>query len=381
MSFAEKIINDNFIWDAVMTAISGRRRKNSNTNFVNICCPMCVLRGEKRPDTKFRCGIKNNQPGVGISCYNCNFKTRQVVGARLADNIRDFLIAVGMSEMDVKRLSYRSSQVASLVQSSPEAQAIANIEMTLQFPTKSLPEGAESFDALAARGCTDQDFLDAVDYILGRGEELLDSEYYWTKEPRKSVGGVMVPMSRRLIIPFYFQGNIVGWTARAIDKEVKPRYLTESPSDYLYNADSMYKNKRKYILVVEGVLDANAIDGVSTMGSHLNERQAMWINSFGKQVILVPDRDKNGLDMINIALKYGWYVAFPALTAQHATRNWWDPDVKDCAKALEKYGRLYTLTSVLKSASNHAMEINMKKKWLCDPEIEKKTSAKALESF
>jgi hypothetical protein len=364
MSYAEKIISDDFVWNAVMDGISHLRKRRSNTHFVNICCPMCVLRGEKRPDTKFRCGIKNNQPGVGINCYNCGFRTKQNIGQPLANNVKEFLSAVGMADIEIKRLAHRALQIASLVQSSPEAQALANIEMVMQFPARALPPQTKSIDVWAAQNCTDPDFIDAVNYLFSRGSEMIETAtFYWTPW-RNPVSSLDKNLNRRIIIPYLYQGQIVGYSARAIDRDSRTRYYNDYPQDYLFNADMMADRKRRFIILVEGAFDALAVDGVGTLGARLNDKQAMWINSYGKEVILVPDRDKDGDRMIDTALKYGWKVAFPALGGSSATRNWWSSDVKDCAKAAELYGRFYTLTSVLKSATGNAMEINMKRKLL-----------------
>ena len=136
------------------------------------------------------------------------------------------------------------------------------------------------------------------------------------------------------------------------------------PKEYVFNNHVMMDRARKFIIVVEGVIDALAIDGISTMGARLTDRQASWIESFGKTIILVPDRDKAGTDMIDLAQKRGWHIAFPALSEAMSSRNWWDTKCKDSADAVLRYGRLYTLTSILKTATTSEREIAVKKKIL-----------------
>ena len=43
-----------------------------------------------------------------------------------------------------------------------------------------------------------------------------DTEYYWSP----SLG-----YRDRLIIPFYYENRIVGWTARTVTSDKKPKYL------------------------------------------------------------------------------------------------------------------------------------------------------------
>lgn len=356
MSYASTLINDDFVWSAIMSAIGGRRRKNSGTRFINICCPMCVGRGES-PDKRYRCGVKNDK-GIGIYCYNCGFKTRWKPGQLLTRNIKDFLITLGMDDIDVKRLSHRAFVLSTMIQSSPHAQALADIDLVMKFPNRPMPKGAQSFEAWADKGCTDPRFLAVADYLFSRGQAIAAaSTYYWTPEAGEH------ELDQRVIVPFYHEGNLVGWTARHVG-ETKKRYHSEVASDYLFNNSIMYDRDIAFIVLVEGVFDALAVDGVGTMGARLNERQIAWLESFGKQIILVPDRDDEGQRLIDIALKRGWMVAFPALSKDTASGNWWEPDVKDSAEAVRRYGRLYTLTSIIKSATDNPMAISMKRKLL-----------------
>ena len=113
----------------------------------------------------------------------------------------------------------------------------------------------------------------------------------------------------------------------------------------------MYKD-RKFIILVEGQFDALAIDGVSTQGAKLSDQQAYWINDQRKQVIVVPDRDKAGQLMIDLALKHNWMVSIPE----------WDDDVKDANDAVLTYGRLYTVRSIIDNATDNKLRINLARK-------------------
>jgi hypothetical protein len=87
------------------------------------------------------------------------------------------------------------------------------------------------------------------------------------------------------------------------------------------------------------------------LGDHLSLDQCQWLNNTGKKIIVLPDREKEGGALVDIALRENWFVSFPP----------WDTDVKDAADASKKYGKLYTLWSVLDSRTNNKLNINIRR--------------------
>jgi hypothetical protein len=67
--------------------------------------------------------------------------------------------------------------------------------------------------------------------------------------------------------------------------------------------------------------------------------------------------DKDGDDLIEIAIKHRWAVAFP---------NWGRNDhgkpVKDAGEAAEIYGDLLTIKSIIDSRETDAQDIRIKRK-------------------
>ena len=108
----------------------------------------------------------------------------------------------------------------------------------------------------------------------------------------------------------------------------------------------------KFVIVTEGPFDAIAVSGVSILGSEINDTQRELIDGLGRQVIVVPDRDAPGEKLINQAIEFGWSVAFPD----------WDKTVGDVADAVLKYGRLFTLQSILKTTESSKLKIDLKRK-------------------
>jgi hypothetical protein len=239
----------------------------------------------------------------------------------------------------VQKLNLHAEVLRRLVDHSTIAQS-PGLALVPTFPTLSLPAGARSLQAWADDGQTHPDFLACIAYVLQRGDFLVAATtYYWTP----------LAFSRRVIVPCYHEGRLVGWVARAVDADTSVKYLKEIPSNFLFNTALLNNDDRAYVFIVEGVFDALAIDGVSALGASLNDHQINWIKQSGKTPIVVPDRDAAGRRLIDIALAQQWAVAAPA----YGGRHWWHPEVKDAAEAVQRYGRLYTLRSIIETAERH----------------------------
>lgn len=349
-SFAEKIINDDFLWQVIVDHLPAKR-KVSSKNFININCPVCASRGESA-DRRQRCGIRNNHPGVGIHCFNCGFRSKWEPGQLVSRQMREFLCELGVPSDEVMRINHKALRYRDMISSSEKAIELLPASAIPSFPQKPSPHGAKTFDAWADEGCENVDFLEVADYVFSRGDEIARNTFYWT--PSKERG-----LNRRVIIPTMHEGRIVGWIARSIDQG-KMRYLSEAPPDFLFNAPALTKPNRKYVVLVEGVFDALAIDGVASLGAKLSPVQAAWLKSSGRQVIVLPDIDKRGRDMIDIAVKHGWSVSFPRVSL--GSDNLWDEDIKDAADAVKRYGRLYAIWSIIESMTSHRHKIDMFRK-------------------
>ena len=158
-------------------------------------------------------------------------------------------------------------------------------------------------------------------------------------------------VDKRLLIPFYWRGDVVGFTGRMFEQSDKVKYYTDVQPGYVFNMDAQDWT-RKFVIVTEGPFDAITISGVSILGSEINDTQRELIHALGRQVIVVPDRDAPGEKLINQAIEFGWSVAFPE----------WDKTVGDVADAVLKYGRLFTIQSILKTTERSKLKIDLKRK-------------------
>ena len=329
----------NIVYDAIMRT-APHDRKRTPSGWMSFNGPCCVHNGQSRPDTKKRAGIMITPEGTAwYHCFNCHYTATWSIGRNLSSKFEKLFEWLGISQDDLKILKFKIWQ---LKENAPKQLEYKTNWIAFSFPEKELPENAFSFSDWITQEKLYPKFLKVLDYVSSRGEVILTSkEYYWT--PNKE-------LNNRVIIPFYWDGKIVGWTARAI-YPTNYRYMSDVPTNYLFNTESI-KSEHEFIIVVEGPFDAIAINGVATLGDHISPQQRQWLNNTGKKIIVLPDRENEGGSLVDIAMREGWYVSFPK----------WDIDIKDAADASKKYGRLYTLFSVLSAKTNNNLDISIRRR-------------------
>jgi hypothetical protein len=327
------ILNDDFIWDVINSHIVNRRRGTGGAAF-NMNCPMCVTRGQT-PDKTYRCGVFHTARGIGVNCFNCQFRTGYTVGKSFGKTLMSFLERIGVPERESKLLKLQSQQLASF------RDTVTRVQPEFRMPSfdaDTMPAGSKSLGEWEAEDCQAEDYLDAVRYILSRGDVVVTaSSYYWTPDLEHG-------LNRKILIPCWHDDRLVGWIGRCIDG-TKPKYYTHVPKHFLFNSKALNHSYRKYVFVVEGVFDALVIDGVAALGGNLNQHQINWINTCDKIPIVIPDRDKAGRYLIDVALQQEWAVAFP----NYGGRCWWKDDIKDVDEAVLRHGKLFTVRSIIES--------------------------------
>ena len=189
--------------------------------------------------------------------------------------------------------------------------------------------------------------MPVLEYMVNRRLFPEDYPFYWTPK---------IGFSNRLIIPFYKDGACVGYTARAINQEANPRYLSEQQPGYVFNLDSQIDD-RAFVIVCEGPIDAISINGCALMGSEIKDGQNWLLKQLGKEIVLVPDRDHEGPKTVEQAIELGWSVSMPE----------WPEDVKDINDAVVKLGKLATLWLIVSAKESNALKIRLQAKtWFKD---------------
>lgn len=158
--------------------------------------------------------------------------------------------------------------------------------------------------------------------------------------------------SNRVIIPYTYENKIVGHTSRYLDDRT-PKFINDQQQGYVFGYD-LQKPEYEVCIVTEGIFDALSINGCALTHNTISEDQAQILKNLNKKVIVVPDQDKTGLQICDRALDLGFHVSIPN----------WEDDVKDVNDSVVKYGKLPTLLSILQSATNSKIKIEIKRKQL-----------------
>lgn len=350
---------------ATLNQLLAGRTRQTPSGWMSINCPACTHNGEPTPDTRNRGGLRLNIDGtVTYNCLRCHFRAHWRPGISLNNKMQKFLLYLGLDYDSIKLLNFeiwRENQ--SLSSTSVVNTKDYNTLTNLSFSTHPLPDKSKRIIDLLDEGITDPDFLSVCEYLYNeRGEIIANGyDYYWSSHRKHNI-------NRSVIIPFYYENKIVGYSARRIDKKQKVRYYSHTPNNFLFMNHNIANRNRKYIILVEGVFDTIAIDGVGVLGGSLNQTQINWLNSSNKEKIVVPDREKSGETLVDIALSNNWWVSIPSNTGtpmadENSNNPWaWHDNIKDCADAVKRYGRLFTLASIIENKTRDKLKIEIYKK-------------------
>jgi hypothetical protein len=314
------------------------KRKSTPSGWISFNAICCQHNGNS-VDTRQRGGIFVND-GISYHCFNCGFKTSWTPGRTLSIKFKKFLKWLNVPDDQITKCTFEALR---LKEQGVESQTRSLMPV---FYDLELPRNSKLISSYIESKDIPPNLIPVLEYLKSRNLYLEDYNFYWCEEPG---------FNERLIIPFYYEGRIVGWTGRKV-KEGKPKYLSEQQPGYVFNLDRQ-KNSRKCVVVVEGPFDAISIDAVALTGSEINKDQHLLIERLQKEVIVVPDRDLAGKKLIDQAIKYNWGVSMPD----------WDSDVNDVNDAVKRYGRIYTLWSILNATETMPLKIQLKQKyWLKD---------------
>ena len=333
----------NLIQNTILTSLPAGRKKTPS-GWISFNAPCCVHNGESA-DKKKRGGIMTSADGtVSYHCFNCGFKANYVIGRKLNQKMRTFMGYIGITDDTIRKLAIEAMR-------EEESDSKYEKKKFVTFNKRQLPNGARKLEIWLEKmlgNMLSADETSSVDnllkYLEGRG---IGADWYdFMYSTNKSWD-----VDKRLLIPFYWRGDIVGFSGRMFEQSTKVKYYTDVQPGYVFNMDAQDWS-RKFVLVTEGPFDAITVSGVSILGSEINDTQRELIEGLGRQIIVVPDRDAPGEKLINQATEFGWSVAFPE----------WGAGVDDVADAVMKYGRLFTIQSILKTTERSKLKIDLKRK-------------------
>lgn len=307
------------------------KRKNTPSGWIGFNAPCC---GDKRQRGGL---IFNGGDAVSYHCFNCQFKASWQPGRAISQKMSKFMRLLNMPDDVISQLRLEALRLNE--DSNKEVRTIIP-----KFDERALPPESELITNLLDH--IPEKLVPILEYLHSRKLYLEDYPFYWSSK---------IGFSNRVIIPFYKDNVIVGYTARAIG-DVKPKYISEQQPGYVFNLDNQ-THDRQFAIVCEGPIDAISIDACAVMGAEIKDSQNWLLKQLGKEIILVPDRDHEGPKTVEQAIEFGWSVSMPA----------WPEGIKDVNDAVCKLGRLATLHLIIQAKESNGLKIRLNaKKWFKD---------------
>lgn len=305
------------------------KRKQTPSGWISFNAPCC---GDKRG----RGGLKVNEAGWSYHCFNCNKTASFVLGKPVGYKAKSLLTQLGAPESEINALNLESLRHRSIHGILDDRAKIANALSSIEF---------DEFD----------DFPPASELITD------EHPFYWKYLRDRRVPEDFPAMTTirtdgihwvrpHVTIPFTYDGKIVGWTARFLDDKT-PKYINHTQPGYVFGTELQHSDWQ-YAIVVEGIFDALSIDGLAVMHNTISDAQARLIRNLSRDIVVVPDQDRAGLELIDRAVELGWAVSIPD----------WGEDVKDVNDAVVKFGKLATLLTIMQSKETSRIKIELRKK-------------------
>jgi len=313
------------------------KRKQSGSGWISFNAPCCVHNGESA-DRRQRGGIKLNEQGWSYHCFNCSFTASFILGRTLSFKARRLLSWLNVPQEEIERINLESLKHRSVSGILDDRQRAAALLQDIRFEDRELPEGFIIVDKhTPVHWQYLQDRCIPLDYPMGMNGGEPNTKW----RPRPGV-----------IVPFTYDGRIVGHTTRYLDDKT-PKYIHDMQPGYVFGTDLQHPDWQ-HVLVMEGVFDALSISGLAVLHAEINDAQARLIRSLGKEVTVVPDQDAAGMKLVDRAIELGWAVSMPD----------WSEEVKDVNDAVKQYGRLATLIYIMQARETSRIKIELRKKQL-----------------
>ena len=315
------------IADTLLTYLPAKRKHTPSgwVGFNAVCCD------DKRQRGGF---IVNGGDAVSYHCFNCGFKCSWQPGRHISQKMNKFMRDLNIpddiiAQLRLEALKFDTNNTAEVRSIIPK------------FDVRALPMDSQLITDLLAN--PPEKLIPVLEYMVNRKIYPEDFPFYWTHK---------VGFTNRIVIPFLYKGEIVGWTARAVN-DAQPKYLSEQQPGYVFNLDNQ-TDDREFVFVCEGPFDALSIDSCALLGAEIKDSQHWLLKQLGKEIVLIPDRDAAGKATLEQALALEWSVSMPD----------WPDGVKDVNDAVVKLGKLATMWLIVNAKESNNLKIQLRaKKW------------------
>jgi hypothetical protein len=313
------------------------KRKQTASGWTSFNAPCCVHNGESA-DRRQRGGVKVTDQGWSYHCFNCGYTASFILGRNLTFKARKLLNWMNVPGEEIERINLESLRHRSMEGLLSDRQRTAQIIQGIEFDDRELPEEFALID---------ENMPEHWQYLRDR---CVPEDY-----PIGAIHGLAGDKFRRrdgVIIPFTYDGRIVGHTRRFFDDR-NPRYIHDVQPGFVFGTDLQHSDWQ-HVIVVEGVFDALSISGLAVLHAEINDAQVRLIRSLGREITVVPDQDEAGMKLVDRAMELGWAVSMPD----------WPADVKDVNDAVKRWGRLATLIHIFQARETSRIKIELRKKSL-----------------
>jgi hypothetical protein len=311
------------------------KRKQTPSGWISfnaVCCHYNVGSVDKRG----RGGLKATDQGWSYHCFNCGYKATFILGRTLSFKARKLLSWMGVPDAEIDHLNLESIKHRNIHGILEDRQKTFTALNAIEFEERDLPPFAELL--------VDEDAY--RNYVRNRGVpddfpvmvQIQNDGVHWTRP--------------HVVIPFTYDNKIVGYTCRFLDNK-QPKFISDSQPGYVFGTDLQQPTWTQAI-VVEGIFDALSIGGLAVMHNTINDAQSKLIRSLGKEITVVPDQDRAGLELVDRAVELGWAVSIPI----------WPVGIKDVNDAVIEMGRLGALLTIMQARETSRIKIELKRKQL-----------------
>ena len=313
------------------------KRKPSPQGWLGFNAVCCTHNGQSA-DRRGRAGIKVTEQGWSYHCFNCSYTASFVIGRTLSFKARRLLSWMGVPDSEIEHLNLESLRHRSIHGILDDRQRVANAVAGIEF---------KEFD----------DFPPFSEVVTP------EFPFYWNYIRKRQVPEdfpIMTAIKNDgihwvrpfVLVPFTHDNKVVGWCARFLDDK-SPKYINHSQPGYVFGTDLQHADWQ-YAIVTEGIFDALSIGGLALMHNTVSDSQARLIRSLDKEIIVVPDQDLPGMELVDRAVELGWSVSMPD----------WPEGVKDVNDAVVKFGKVGALLTIMQARETSRIKIEIRKKQL-----------------
>lgn len=158
----------------------------------------------------------------------------------------------------------------------------------------------------------------------------------------------------RIIIPTYNNERLMYWQARLFfGDETNKKYISasvENSNAVIFGMEHLYVDNpdEHPLYVLEGFFDSWHLHGVAIITNTMKDSKIKLLERSRRPKVVVPDYNKDGLNLAHQAIELGWGVSLPDILP-----------ASDICKAIELYGKLYVLKTVVDN-TYHGFEAKLR---------------------